>query len=161
TSPSAEVLRHDLVHIPTGVLQRFPRATFLAERGIDGYMAVPLQAGVGHVLGFLSVFDDRPMPAEPRRLFSLRIFAARAAAELERMRAGERLSESEGSFRDLYENAPNAYWVVGLDGRIQSANRRWSELIGYSLPEMVGQLTYSFAAETPAGRPRSREVRRK
>src|SRR5262245_37564098 len=37
TSPSGEVLRNDLVHFPTGVLRRFPRASFLAERGIDGY----------------------------------------------------------------------------------------------------------------------------
>src|SRR5215510_12293856 len=65
TSPAGEVLRNDLVHFPTGVLQRFPGASFLAERGIDGYMAVPLQEGKGNVLGFLSVFDDRPMPAEP------------------------------------------------------------------------------------------------
>src|SRR5262249_60582392 len=44
---------------------------------------------------------------------------------------------------------------------LRSPNRRWSELIGYPLSEIVGQLTYSFAAETPAGRPRSLEVRRK
>jgi hypothetical protein len=79
TSPSAEVLRSDLAHFPTGVTQRFPQARFLLERSIDGYMAVPLRAGAGTVLGFLSVFDVRPMPAEPRRLFILRIFAARAA----------------------------------------------------------------------------------
>src|SRR5262249_8012152 len=87
TSPAAGVLSSNLVHFPTGVLQRFPQAKFLAERGIDGYMAVPLQAGAGHVLGLISVFDDRPMPAEPRRLFILRIFAARATAELQRIRA--------------------------------------------------------------------------
>src|SRR5262249_59897997 len=93
-------------------------------------------------------------------LFILRIFAARVAAEFERLRAEQQLQESEARYRDLYENAPNAYWVVGLDGRIQSANRRWSELIGYPLPEIVGQLSYSFAAQTPAGRPRSLQVRR-
>src|SRR5262245_19541957 len=87
TSPAAGVLSSDLVHIPTGVLQRFPQAHFLAERGTDGYVAVPLQAGTGNVLGLLSAFDDRPMPAEPRRLFILRIFAARATAELQRIRA--------------------------------------------------------------------------
>src|SRR5262249_41641295 len=128
---------------------------------IDGYMAVPLKDGAGNVFGFISAFDNRPMPAEPRRLFILRIFAARAAAELLRLRAEQQLSDSESRYRDLYENAPNAYWVVGLDGRIQSANRRWSELIGYPLSEIIGQLSYSFAAETPNGRPRSMEVRRK
>jgi PAS domain S-box-containing protein len=78
-----------------------------------------------------------------------------------RLRAEQRLSESEARYRDLYENAPVAYWVVGLDGRILSANRRWSELIGYPLPEIVGRLTYSFAADTPAGGPRVLGVRRK
>jgi len=87
TSPAAGVLTSDLVHFPAGVLQRFPQAHFLAARGTDGYMAVPLQAGAGNVLGLLSVFDDRPLPAEPRRLFILRIFAARATAELQRIRA--------------------------------------------------------------------------
>src|SRR5262245_40880524 len=161
TSPAVGVLSSDLVHFPAGVLQRFPQAHFLATRDTDGYMAVPLQAGAGHVLGLISVFDDRPMPAEPRRLFILRIFAARATAELQRIRAEQRLGESEARYRDLYENAPNPYWIVGTDGRIQSANRRWSELIGYPLSEIVGQLSYSFAAETTTGRPRSLEVRRK
>ena len=161
TSPSGEVLRNDLVHFPTGVLQRFPRATFLVERGIDGYMAVPLQAGGGNVLGFLSVFDDRPMPAEPRRLFILRIFAARATAELQRIRAEQRLSESEARYRDLFDNAPNAYWLVGTDGRVLHANRRAAELLGRPLEEMVGSLTPSFGADTPEGKPRILEVRRK
>src|SRR5262249_9511805 len=156
------------VHFPAGVLQRFPQAHFLAERGTDGYMAVPLQAGAGNVLGLLSVFDDRPMPAEPRRLFILRIFAARATAELQRIRAeqqgirGEQqVREGEGRYRDLYENAPVAYWVVDLDGRVLHANRRAAELLGRPLEEMVGSLTPSFGADTPEGKPRILEVRRK
>lgn len=161
TSPAAGVLSGDLVHFPRGVLRKFPRATFLLERDIDGYMAVPVQAADGTVLGLISAFDRRPMPEEPRRVFILRIFAARAAAELLRLRAEQRLSESESRYRDLYENAPCAYWVVGLDGRIQTANRRWTELMGYSPAETVGRLSYSFAADTPTGRPRSLEVRRK
>jgi PAS domain S-box-containing protein len=160
-SPAAGVLCDELVHFPTGVLRKFPRATFLVERDIDGYMAVPVQAADGSVLGLISAFDPRPMPEEPRRLFILRIFAARVAAELLRLRAEQQLRESESRYRDLYENAPCAYWVVGLDGRILSANRRWSELMGYALSEIVGQLSYSFAADTPTGRPRSLEVRRK
>ncbi|PWT86621.1 MAG: Fis family transcriptional regulator [Proteobacteria bacterium] len=161
TSPSAGVLSGDVVHIPTGVLQRFPQAKFLADRRIDGYMAVPLQAGAGNVLGFLSVFDDRPLLAEPRRLFILRIFAARATAELERIRAEQQLSASEARYRDLFDNAPNAYWLVSTEGRVLHANRRAAELLGRPLEEMVGKLTPSFGADTPEGKPRILEVRRK
>src|SRR5262249_10381298 len=100
TSPAAEVLRSGLAHFPSGVLQRYPQALFLKARNIEGYMAVPFKDGAGHVVGFLSVFDERPMPAEPRRLFILRIFAARAAAEFERLRAEQRLQESEARYRD-------------------------------------------------------------
>src|SRR5262249_36554979 len=146
TSPAAEVLNGRLAHFPSGVLRQFPRATFLAERNVEGYMAVPCQAADGTVLGVISVFDRRPLPEEARRLFSRRLLAPRAPAELLRLRAEQQLRESESRYRDLYENAPCAYWVVGLDGRILSANRRWSELMGYALSEIVGQLTYSFAA---------------
>src|SRR5262245_18641856 len=135
TSPAAEVLKKEFVHIPTGVLQRFPKAGFLAKRNIEGYMAVPLVNSHGDVVGVLSVFDQRPMPEEPRRLFIMQIFAARAAAEFERLRADQRLQESEARYRDLYENAPNAYWLVSTEGRIITANHRTVELLGYPLEE--------------------------
>jgi PAS domain S-box-containing protein len=162
-TPAGEVLRSGLAHFPTGVLQRFPGHAFLAERGIDGYMAVPFygDGGRGHALGFLSVFDERPMPAEPRRLFILRIFAARAAAEIERLRAEQRLQDSEARYRDLYENAPNAYLVIDNDLRIVSANRRVTEMFGYPVEEVVGAVFHSFLPDTPAGKGRGVEVGRK
>jgi PAS domain S-box-containing protein len=160
-TPCAEIVRGGLVHYPTGVSQRFPRATPLVERGIYSYMAAPLLDGEGAILGHLAVFDERPMPAEPRRGFIFRIFAARAAAERERMRADQRLRESEARYRDLYENAPNAYLIVGADGRVKSGNRRLAEMLGYPIDELVGALIHSFMPDTPAGKRRSMEVYRK
>src|SRR5262249_26581530 len=85
----------------------------------------------------------------------------RATAELERLRAEGRLRDSEAGYHDLYENAPNAYWIVGTDGRILAVNRRWTELLGYTADELIGAHTTSFGADTPSGVPRIREVRRK
>ena len=160
-SPAGEVLRCDLVHYPMGVLERFPNAVLLVERDIDGYMAIPVVDSHGQIPGVISVFDERPMPAEPRRLFILRIFAARVAAEFERLRAERRVQDSEARYRDLFDNAPNAYWLVGTDGRVISANRRAAELLGCPLEEIVGAATPSFGADTAAGKPRILEVRRK
>src|SRR5262245_4485862 len=161
TSPAAEVLNGQLAHFPAGVCKKFPGASFLVERDIDGYMAVPLQAADGTVLGFISVFDVRPMPEEPRRLFILRIFAARATAELLQLRAEQQALESEARYRDLFDNAPNAYGMVHVDGRVLTANRRAAELLGRPVDEVVGSLTPSFGADTPEGTPLIREVRRK
>jgi PAS domain S-box-containing protein len=160
-TPAAEVLRSGLAHFPTGVSQRFPGHAFLTERGIEGYMSVPFYDDEGRALGFFSVFDERPMPAEPRRLFIMRIFAARVAAEFQRVRAEQRLQESEARYRDLYENAPNAYLVVGTDGRVTSANHRLAEMLGYPVEELMGALIHSFLPDTPAGKARSLEVYRK
>jgi PAS domain S-box-containing protein len=160
-TPCAEIVRGGLVHYPTGVSKLFPQATPLVERGIDSYMAVPFLDGAGNILGHLAVFDERPMPAEPRRDFIFRIFAARAAAERERMQAEQRLQTSEARYRDLFDNAPNAYLVVGTDGRILSANRRLAEMLGYRVEELVGAVIHSFMPDTPAGKTRSLEVYRK
>jgi PAS domain S-box-containing protein len=160
-TPCAEIVRGGLVHYPTGVSQLFPQATPLVERGIDSYMAIPFLDGEGNILGHLAVFDERPMPAEPRRGFFFRIFAARATAERERMRAERRLQESEHRYRDLYENAPNAYLSVGTDGRILSVNRRVTELLGYPVEELVGALIHAFMPDTLGGRQRSLEIYRK
>src|SRR5436309_4894866 len=160
-TPCAEIVRGGLVHYPTGVSKLFPQATPLVERGIDSYMAVPFLDHAGSILGHLAVFDERPMPAEPRRGFIFRIFAARATAEQERMRAEQQLRDSEARFRDLFENAPNAYLVVGTDGRILRANRRLAELLGFPVEELVGAVIHSFMPDTPAGKMRSMEVYRK
>src|SRR5262249_10224784 len=148
-TPCAEIVRGGLVHYPTGVSKLFPRATPLVERGADSYMAVPFLDGEGNILGHLAVFDERPMPAEPRRLFIFRIFAARATAELQRLRAEQRLQDSEARYRDLFENAPNAYLIVGNDMRVVSANRRVTEMFGYPLEEVVGAVIHSFLPDTP------------
>src|SRR5262249_23750799 len=131
-TPCAELVQGGLVHYPTGVAKLFPQAAPLVERGIDSYMALPFLDRDGNILGHLAVFDERPMPVEPRRGFLFRIFAARATAEQERLRAEQRLRTSEARYRDLFENAPNAYLVVGADGRIRRANRRLAELLGFT-----------------------------
>ena len=151
-TPCDAVARGGFVHHPTGVSANFPNATPLVRLGIDSYMGVPFLDGEGNVLGHLAVFDDRPMPPEPRRLFIFRIFAARTTAELERLRAEKRLLESEGRYRDLYEEAPVGYLSVSGEGRILSINRRATQMIGHREDEMNGRVLFDFFAHTPAAK---------
>ena len=157
-TPCAEVALGGLVHYSTGVSEKFPAATPLVERGIDSYMAEPFLDGQGKILGHLAVFDERPMPAGPLRASIFRIFASRASAELERLRAEQRLRESEARYRDLYENAPTGYLTVGADLRILDVNRRVTEMLGYSAEELVGACIHDFLPDTPEGKSRSEEV---
>ena len=107
-TPCEDVVRGELCHHPSRVRQTFPDDKLLVDWRIESYLGVPLFNPQGNVLGHLAVFDQRPMPEEPRKLLIFRIFAARAAAELARLRLERELRESEQRFRDLYEEAPIA-----------------------------------------------------
>src|SRR5262249_38307194 len=115
-TPCEDVVRGNLCHYPDGVSRRFPNDLVSVERGIESYLGVPLVDTQGKHLGHLAVFDDRPMPAEPRKLFIFQIFATRAAAELERLQYEERLRESEQRWRSLIEALPQLVWTATPDG---------------------------------------------
>src|SRR5262249_11003010 len=84
-TPCEDVGRGNLCHHPAGVSQRSPDDSLLGDGGIESSLGGPLCAAGGRHRAPLAVFADRPMPAEPRKLFTFRIFATRAAAELERL----------------------------------------------------------------------------
>jgi len=70
----------------------------------------------------------------------------------ERKRAERFLQESEKRYRDLYEEAPNAYFSVGRDGSIRRANGRATELFGCALDQLIGRPVTEQGADTPAGK---------
>ncbi|MCG3121570.1 MAG: hypothetical protein ALAOOOJD_04725 [bacterium] len=74
------------VHCENNLLKLFPNDGDLRKIGAVSYMGVPLLDVDGKVLGHLAVLDTQPMPQEPRASSVFRIFAARAAAELQRHR---------------------------------------------------------------------------
>ncbi len=129
-TPCEEVIAGALCHHPVGVQSRFPRDQGLIDLGIESYLGVPLVDSEGQVLGHLAVFDERPMPPQPRKLLMFRIFASRAAAELNRLRMEQMLKESEKRYRDLFDEAPIPYVFEDTDTRFVSANRAAIETAG-------------------------------
>ena len=112
-------------------------------------LGVPLRDPEGTVLGHLAVFDDRPMPEEPRKLLTFRIFAEQAAAELVRLRLERQLRESEERLRDLYEEAPIAYVKEDLESRFISANRAAQRILGIKPEEVAGIVGLSLVPDRP------------
>jgi signal transduction histidine kinase len=93
--------------------------------GLQSYLAVCLRGAGGTHLGHMAVLDARPMEADDDDLAALRIFASRAAAELERRRQAAALAASRERVieaadeerrrigRDLHDGAQQRLVVLG------------------------------------------------
>ncbi len=101
-----------LVHVADRALELYPDSPG-REMGAVSYLGVPLLDVDGSVLGHLAVLDRRPMPAEPRAAALIQIFAARATAELRRLRAEAELREREEKLTGLVDSAMDG--IVELD----------------------------------------------
>jgi PAS domain S-box-containing protein len=89
------------------------------------------------------------MPAEPQLLMIFRIIAARATAELQRLRAEQRLIEGEERLRDLFEQAPIAYVHEDLQSRFVRANAAAMQILGITPEQVPGTVGMSFVPDTP------------
>jgi PAS domain S-box-containing protein len=68
------------------------------------------------------------------------------------------LKQNEEQYRDLYQEAPNAYLSCGVDGIIKRANRSAVELLGYRRGELVGRPVADLYADTPDGRAKAQVI---
>jgi len=105
-----------LIHIPDNLLNIYWDDPDVKAIGAASYMGMPLLDLDGKILGHLAVLDKRPMPAEPRAQALFQIFAARAAAELRRMRAETQVREREQKLGRLVGSAMDA--IVELDRQL-------------------------------------------
>jgi PAS domain S-box-containing protein len=128
-----------LVHFPDRLLEFFPNEAEVQEIGAASYMGMPFVDSDGRVLGHLAVIDRRPMPEEPRALALFQIFAARAAAEMRRIRAEKELREREEKLRRLIDSAMDAVIEFDQNLNITQMNPAAEQAFGCGLPAVTGQ----------------------
>jgi len=138
-TPCAEVIGDGrVIHVPDNVVDHYPGDPDLREQGAVGYMSLPLVDEQGEGIGNLAVLDDKPMPERPLATAALRIFAARASAELLRLRAEAEVREREERFARLFDSAMDAIVETDVRGRITRANPAAERLFGCERDRMVG-----------------------
>ncbi len=163
-TPCEAVLNGNSSHYPERICQLFPNDDALKRWGVESYCGVPLTDSSGTVAGHLAILSERPMLDGPRGLAIMRIFAARARAELERLRtedalrrANEALARSEERFRDLFDEAPIAYVHEGLDSRFIEANHAAMRTLGLKAEQIAGTTGKSLVPDAPEAQRRLRE----
>jgi PAS domain S-box-containing protein len=104
---------------PSEVKKRFPR-----EEIMEGYIGVPIfSPSTGDVLGHIAAFHDHPMTAEQNQTAILKIFAARAGAEIERLDAQRKLEQVNSELKIRLKE------IEELKNQLQAENKYLQEEI--------------------------------
>ena len=133
-----------LIHIPDNLLDIYGNDPDVRAVGAASYMGMPLLDLDGKILGHLAVLDLRPMPKEPRAEALFQIFAARAAAEMRRLRAEKQVREREEKLGRLVNSAMDAIIELNRNLNVTRVNAAAEKVFGCSSSEIVGQLFTRF-----------------
>ncbi len=152
-TPCEEVIdTAQLVHFPDNVLDIYPHEEELKQNQAVSYMGVPLLDTDGRILGHMAVVDRRPIPAEPHVHAIFKIFASRAAAELQRLRAESEVREREEKVGHLLASAMDA--IIELDDqlRITRVNPATEKVFRCCADELIGRDFRGFISPSDADR---------
>ena len=137
-APCREVIAHGEACFLDGVAELFPHDLALAMNGIRGYYGARLESAGKAPLGVLVVMDGSPIRNRAEIASLVKIFAARAAAELERLRAEAKLQRSSERFSKVFAASPSPIVISSLaDGRYADVNPAFERTFGWTRDEVV------------------------
>ncbi len=141
-----------------------PRASIFAEHGpllLDAnilaaippeliaktVVALPLFDRSGAAAGLALIGLERSLDAQDPALPMLRIFAGRAAAEIDRLRGEQRVFDNEQGFRMLMEQAADGIVVTDAEGMIRFVNERMCQIVSDRPENMLGRKFRDFLSD--------------
>jgi PAS domain S-box-containing protein len=163
--PCEIILQGRDIFVPENTQKIYPNAA-----GVEASMGVPIHSSVtGKIIGHIIVANREPVGIDKNQITILKIFASRIGAEMERIKAEEKLklanqqlekwlNESEQRFRDLFEEAPIAYVHEGLDSKFIKANRAALRILGVKPEEVPFIYGKTLAPDTPDAQRRMKEA---
>jgi PAS domain S-box-containing protein len=134
-TPCENLLGSETSVISSHLTEKFPDAPILATLGSQAYVGRRLDNSSGEALGHLFVVFREPLKDVEFISSTLQIFAARAAAELERQETDAQVREQAA----LLEVAHEAIQVKDLDGSITYWNKGAERTFGWTAAEAVGR----------------------
>jgi PAS domain S-box-containing protein len=137
-TPCETVIGQQFRIYPERLSELFPQDLDFNRMEMQSYAGFPLTDSRGQSLGLIAVVSRRPM-AEPAFVESvMKIFAVRAAAELERDRMECELRASEASYRAIFEASEDCIFIHDIEsGAIVDVNPKACEVYGYDHDMMM------------------------
>ncbi|MEH1920297.1 PAS domain S-box protein [Nostoc sp.] len=155
-TPCEYTLQGKMCHYPQAVQTTFPEDADLVRMNAESFFGVPLTSSSGEIIGHLAVIDVKPMKPDPGRELIVKIFAARAGAELERKQAEAALQQSELKFRTIVEKVNDVLFVITPDGVFNYISPNILNTTGFAPSEIEGNSLAFFTH--PDDVPKCQEV---
>ena len=124
-------------HLLLAIMLRLGRGHTFRESGLFSPTGLGIEfvlAGLGVAIGAFAEFNPWLLPA----LIAPLALAHRSLSTVALLRA------SEERFRTMFESAPTAVMLFGVDGKIVATNRSVETLFGYEESELVGNTADAF-----------------
>lgn len=122
-TPCAHVVGQTMCIYPLNVCASFPEDLLLQQMAVQGYLGAPIFDTEGRGIGLLVLLDDKTFVDTPERRTLVQIHAARAGAEIDRMRYEQRLKDLSNSLEQA---------VARRTAELEEANKQLS-LFAYSV----------------------------
>ncbi|HEY0679043.1 MAG TPA: sigma 54-interacting transcriptional regulator [Chitinophagaceae bacterium] len=118
-TPCAIVMKGKDYFCANDLEKQFPK-----EKGINSYISVPIQRpSNGEIIGHIAAFDNIPMTNDQNQAAILRIFAARAGAEIERLETLGKLEKANDELKVRLKE------IESLKNQLQAENKYLQEEI--------------------------------
>ncbi|MCA9420276.1 MAG: sigma 54-interacting transcriptional regulator, partial [Nitrospira sp.] len=146
-TPCEKVMRGEICHFDHGVQTLFPADKDLVKLQAESYLAIPLVGPDGIVLGHLAALDVKPLAASPQDYSIFKIFGARAATELSRLRLEESVHQGEVILRKIMEGTASTIGDQFFQSLVQNLasalNVRYA-FVSEMLPDNIKVRTLAF-----------------
>ncbi len=155
TPCGANAIEQGQFYCPKGLQQRFFEYPLIQSTQADSYLGIAITSTNGQPLGCLCILDNKPIGDIQWAEAFLRIFATRAAAELERQQATEALEQlnqeledrveqrtaalrnSEATLSAIFNQAAVGMNLATLDGQYVKVNQKLCDILGYTQEELL------------------------